>query len=147
MNELNREEIIRKEAVATYNKAFDAHEDGSDELAAIELANASIYLWRQVGDNQNLAIGYWLLSRIYAQFSRADLAIKAAEKALDHLAAIESPDDWLIASINECWTRALVEAEDSRAAEAIEKTTQLIKAIADPDDRALIDSQFSDLVR
>jgi hypothetical protein len=145
MNEINRNETLRKEAIATYNEAFDSHETGSNEFKAIELAHASIYLWRQVGNDQNLAIGFWLLSRIYAQFGHATLAIEASEISLGHLAAIDSPADWLVASINEGWARALVASKDSRAAVALDETRELIAKIADIEDRELIQAQFSSI--
>jgi ribosomal protein S18 acetylase RimI-like enzyme len=137
--------VIKREAISTYNKAFDLHESGNDDLAAIELANASIHLWRQVGNDQNLAIGYWLASRIYAQFGHSKLAIATSEKSLHHLDQIDKPADWLIASIHEGWARALVSADDPRAKTAIEKTRELIANIADIEDRALIESQFSSI--
>ena len=149
MTEINsnlRNEVIRAEAITTYNKAFNLHESGKDELAAIEVANASIHLWRQVGNDHNLAIGYWLASRIYAQFGHSKLAIATSEKSLHHLDQIDKPADWLIASIHEGWARALVSADDSRANAAIEKTRELIANISDAGDRELIESQFSTLV-
>jgi ribosomal protein S18 acetylase RimI-like enzyme len=137
---------LKNEAIATYNEAFNLHESGSDELAAIESANASIHLWRQVGTDENLAIGYWLASRIYAQFGHSKLAIATSEKSLHHLDQVEKPAEWLIASIHEGWARALVSADDPRAEAAIGKTRELIANISDAGDRELIESQFSTLV-
>jgi hypothetical protein len=145
MDNLERNEIIRKEAIASYNAAYVEHEKGTNELSAIELANTSLHLWRQVGNNQNLAIGYWLLSRIYAQFGHAHLAIETAEESLAHLSAIDEPADWLIASINEGWTRALIAAGDVRADAARAKTRDLIASIADSEDRELIGAQFEEI--
>jgi hypothetical protein len=138
-----RQDTLRAEAISTYNKAFDCYDKGCDELKAIELANASIYLWRQAGNDQNLAMGFWLLSRIYAHFGHAQLAIDSSKISLTHLAAIDAPADWLVASINEGWARALVASNDPSAIEALDKTRELIAKIADIEDRALIESQFS----
>lgn len=142
---ISRLEVIRKEAISTYNAAYEEHENGVNEVRAIELANTSLHLWRQVGNDQNLAIGCWLLSRIYAQFGHAQLAIKSAEESLAHLSAIDGPADWLIASIHEGWARALVAANDPRFEAAVEKTREYIEKIADIEDRALIESQFSSI--
>jgi hypothetical protein len=140
-----RHALLRSEAIDSYNAAFEEHEKGTDEMRAIELASASLHLWRQVGNEQNLAIGYWLLSRIYAQFDHPQIAIKASEQSLKHLSAIDAPADWLIASIHEGWARALAAANDPRFEEAVEKAGEYIGKIADIEDRALIEGQFSSI--
>ena len=134
-------EEIRKEAVATYNEAFDLIESGADALMALDLASKSLELWRQVGNDQNMAIGYWLQSRAFAAAGNGHLAIQAAETSMQHLSNIESPADWLVASLNEGLARAYVTAHDSRADEAIKKTAQLVAKIADIEDRELIQAQ------
>jgi hypothetical protein len=143
---MNNDEI-RKDAIRTYNEAFDLIEDGSDVIGAVELAGISLELWRKVGNDQNMAIGYWLYSRAFAAAENGHLAVQAAETSLQHLLNIESPADWLIASINEGWTRALLAANDSRFAEARKTTEMLISQISDSEDRELIQSQFSDLAQ
>jgi hypothetical protein len=140
-------ELIRKEAIAAYNAAFDAVEAGADFLKAIELAAASLYLWRQVGNDQNVAIAYWLYSRALAGAGVGSLAMEAADKSLEHLSKIESPADWLIASLNEGLARAYLAAGDVRADAAIAATAQLIESIEDPEDRALIHGQFVSLLK
>ncbi len=84
-------EEIRKEAVATYNDAFDLIESGADVLKAVDLASKSLELWRQVGNDQNMAIGYWAQSRAYvaAHDSRADEAIKKTAQLVANIADIE----------------------------------------------------------
>ena len=61
------------------------------------------------------------------------------------LARIESPHDWLVASVHEGLARALVVAKDDRADAEITKTAALISKIADSEDRALIEEQFSSI--
>lgn len=136
---------IRKEAIATYNEAFDLIESGADVIKAVDLAGKSLELWRQVGNDQNMAIGYWLHSRAFAAAGNGHLAIQAAEISLQHLSNIEPPADWLIASLNEGLARAYVAAHDSRAEEAIKKTAELVANIEDFEDRELIQAQFQDL--
>ena len=136
---------IRKEAIAAYNEAFDLIESGADVLRAVDLAGKSLELWRQVGNDQNMAIGYWLHSRAFAAAGNGHLAIQAAETSLQHLSNIESPADWLIASLNEGLARAYVTAKDSRAEEAIKKTAELVANIEDIEDRSLIQAQFLDI--
>lgn len=138
-------ELIRAEAIKSYNAAVDAVEAGTDSLKAIELAASSLYLWSKVGNDQNLAIGYWLYSRALAVAGVGALAIEAADKSLEHVAKIESPADWLIASVHEGLARAYLSANDSRAATAIKETERLIAQISDDNDRGLIHAQFSSM--
>jgi hypothetical protein len=140
-------ELLRNEAIAAYNAAFDEVEAGADFLKAIELAAASLYLWRQVGNDQNVAIAYWLYSRALAGAGVGSLAMEAADKSLEHLSKIESPADWLIASLNEGLARAYLAAGDAKADGAIVATAQLIESIEDPEDRALIHGQFVSLLK
>ena len=137
------EKEIRALAASTYNSAFEAVEAGNETLLALELAAASLQLWRKVGNDQNLAIGYWLYSRALIGAQSLHLAIDAAEKSLHHLSLIETPADWLVASVNEGWARALHSAGDARSADAIAKTEQMIANIVDIEDRELIQAQFS----
>ncbi len=139
------EQEIRTLAASAYNSAFEAVESGKDHLLALELAAASLHLWRRVGDDQNLAIGYWLYSRALIGAHSFGLAIVAAEKSLHHLSLIDTPADWLIASVNEGWARALYLAGDLRSEDAIARTKELIAEIADPEDRTLIATQFASL--
>lgn len=144
MTELSAsEKEFRTWAATAYNEAFDAVESGEEPLRALELAATSLHLWRKVGNNQNLAIGYWLYSRALIGASSLQLAIDASEKSLQHLSAIDSPADWLIASVNEGFARALHAADDPRSTDAIAKTEQLISEISEPEDRAMIAQQFA----
>ena len=139
------EDLIRKEAITAYNAAFQAVEKGDQQLKAIELSAASLYLWRQVGNDQNIAIGYWLYSRALAAAGSGDLAVDAANESMKALARIESPHDWLVASVHEGLARALVVAKDDRADAEITKTAALISKIANSEDRALIEEKFSSI--
>ncbi|CAN2177226.1 hypothetical protein MCEJIRE27_00200 [Candidatus Nanopelagicaceae bacterium] len=136
---------VRKEAIETYNEAFDLIESGKDLINAVDLAGKSLELWRRIGNDQNMAIGYWLHSRAFAAAGNGHLAIQAAEISLQHLSNIESPADWLVASLNEGLARAYVAANDTRAQDAIKKAAELIANIADIEDRELIQDQFASL--
>lgn len=138
-------DLIRKEAITSYNAAFQALDNGGQQLRAVELSAASLYLWRQVGNDQNVTIGYWLYSRALAAAGAGALAIEAANESVKLLASIESPDDWLVASIHEGLARAYVAAKDVRANAEILKSATLISKIADPEDRQIIEEQFSSI--
>ena len=141
----NNYDDIRALAAKAYNSAFELIESGNDPLRAIELSAASLYYWREIGTDQNLAIGYWLYSRALVLAQNYTLAIEAAEKSLKYTAQVTEAPDWLIASSYEGFARALAASNDERASAAIAHTQQLIDAIADSEDRALIAGQFADL--
>ena len=138
-------EEIRRVASALYNQAFDTYEAGDDPLKATELAATSLNLWRQIGDDENLAIGSWLYSRTLLQGGAEKLGLMAMKNALSHLKAITDPADWLVASMLEGYARALNAAGVPEAVTAINQAAAAIDAIKDPEDRALIASQFADL--
>jgi hypothetical protein len=140
--------LIRRQAAMAYNSAFDAIEAGGDPLLILELASASLHLWRQVGTVKNFAIGYWMLSRALVLANCPELALKSAEESLEllkELKEVEDPQDFLIASIHEGWARALISAKDPRAAQALRETAELIGSISDPKEREIIYSQFADI--
>ena len=82
---------IKKLASETYNKAFEVLEAGEDLVSAVELAATSLNMWRRVGNDRNLTIGYWLYARALAFGGAADLALAASRKSLDHLKNVDSP--------------------------------------------------------
>lgn len=134
---------IRRLAIAAYNRAFELIVEGGEStlLEGLELAATSLNLWRQVGTDQNVSIGLWLHSRALGKTGAQALAIEAATEAV-RLARLDGTD-WLIASGLEGLARAtrgssVYETNRGLAAAAIE-------AIADPQDRKLIASQFADL--
>ena len=134
---------LKELASKTYNRAFELVVEGSqDDLAeGLELAATSLHLWRQVGTEQNWAIGLWLYARALHKAGAKDLAIKHALESVE--LAEQVGTDWLIASGYECLARVsqgTAEFEVRRA-----KAEQTIKDIKDKDDRELIESQFADL--
>jgi tetratricopeptide (TPR) repeat protein len=57
-----------------------------DDEQMIRLAQASVWHWTQREDctDQNLSVGYWQLSRVYAILGRADDARRYGELSLKH---------------------------------------------------------------
>lgn len=136
---------IRSLAGKTYNEAFEAVEAGDNPVWAVELAAASLNLWRRVGTAQNLAIGCWLYSRALAKAGAGHLALDAAKNCLHHLENVEDPADWLTASALEGWARALMAANDERFEHALQEAKRAIAAISDPQARDLIQGQLADI--
>ncbi len=142
MNDLD----IRAMAAASYNEAFEAVESQDNPAWALELAATSLNLWRRVGNEQNLSIGCWLYSRALSKAGAHQAAIAVANNMLSHLAAIDEPADWLVASAHEGWARALGGAMDERFESALKQALASIDAIKELADRQLIQSQISDLL-
>jgi len=133
-------ETILGLAKTTYNQAFDLVEAG-DGIKALELAATSLHLWRQVGTDQNVAIGLWLYSRALVVVGAQQAAIEAATESV-RLAKLVGTD-WLVASGLEGLARATKGTSDFNANRA--SAAEAIEAIADPEDRQLIADQFADL--
>jgi hypothetical protein len=134
---------LKELAAKTYNRAFELVVEGNqDDLAeGLELAATSLHLWRQVGNEQNWAIGLWLYARALHKAGAQELAIKHALESVK--LAEQVGTDWLIASGYEGLARVsqgTAEFETRRA-----KAEHAIKDIKDNDDRELIESQFADL--
>ncbi len=142
MNDLD----IRAMAATSYNEAFEAVESQENPAWAVELAATSLNLWRRVGNEQNLAIGCWLYSRALSKAGAHQAAIAVANNMLSHLAAIDDPADWLVASAHEGWARALGGDMDERFESALKQALASIDAIKELADRQLIQSQISDLL-
>jgi hypothetical protein len=137
------QEQLLSEAKRTYNLAWDLVMEGTEDqaLLGLEVAAASLHLWRQVGTPQNVAIGLWMFSRALDRIGARESAAKAAKESL--ALAEELDVDWLIASALEALTRASRGTPEytlyfSRGVAAIE-------AISDADERKLISDQFADL--
>lgn len=133
---------IREQAVSAY-KAYPIIVDGEagDLLEGLGLAATSLNLWRQVGTDKDVAIGYWLYSRALHKAGSANLAISAATKAVSLSKTYGT--DWLVAYCLESLTRASIGTDQYPA--LFEETKAAISAIDDPDDRQIIQDQFADL--
>jgi len=77
----------RRAAVSTFNAVWEllgkperTHEE-TEQM--ISLAHASRYHWSQVGDEQNFAVGEWMLSRIYAVLGQEVPAVHHGRRGLE----------------------------------------------------------------
>jgi len=134
---------LKELAAKTYNRAFELIVEGDDaDLAeGLELAATSLHLWRQVGNEQNWAIGLWLYARALHKAGAQELAIKHALESVK--LAEQVGTDWLIASSHEGLARVSQGTADFETRKAA--ATQAIENIKDAEDRELIESQFADL--
>ncbi len=81
------QEIHRRFAADLFNLVW-RYLERPDRTAAendtmLNAAHASRYHWGEVGTPQNLAIGEWQISRVYAVLNRPEPARYHAERALD----------------------------------------------------------------
>ena len=116
-----------------------------DEM--VHAAHASRYHWGEVGVGEpvNLARGEWQCSRVYAVLGRAEPALWHARRCLE-LNEAAGRGDWDIASAYEAMARASLTAGDRTEMAAWKaKATAALDAIADTDDRDLIEGDLATL--
>jgi hypothetical protein len=140
-------------AVALFNRVWDLLDLGEARSAAetdemIDAAHTSRYLWRRIGGAEQAIVGEWQVSRVYAEAGIGAEAVRhalAAQRLLD-VDADPGVPDWLAASVQEGLARAYLAAgEPEAAALAHSAGRQALADIADPEDRALIESQLDEL--
>jgi len=113
-----------------------------DEM--IHSAHASRYHWGEVTDREavHLARGEWQCSRVYAVLGRAEPALWHARRCLEINEAAGTAD-WDIASAYEAMARAhLVAGDLDQVATWKAKAVAALDAIADPDDREIVEGDI-----
>jgi DNA-binding transcriptional MerR regulator len=116
-----------------------------DEM--IHSAHASRYHWGEVPDREavHLARGEWQCSRVYAVLGRAEPALWHARRCLEINEAAANAD-WDIASAYEAMARAYMATGDTtQAATWKAKAVAALDAIADPDDREIVEGDIATL--
>jgi len=116
-----------------------------DEM--IHSAHASRYHWGEVPDHEavNLARGEWQCSRVYAVLGRAEPALWHARRCLE-INEAAGVADWDIASAYEAMARACLVAGDLAEVAAWKaKAVAALEAIADVDDREVIEGDIATL--
>ena len=115
----------------------------TDEM--IHRAHASRWHWGNAGEEVNLARGEWLCSRVYAILGRGEPALWHARRCVE-IDESNGIGDWDIASAYEAMTRALLLAGDRTGArEWAAKARSSCAAIADADDREVIEQDLASL--
>jgi hypothetical protein len=113
----------------------------------VHAAHASAWHWRQASEGVERARAEWLCSRVYAVLGRGPEAILHARRCLALLDATPAGvADWDRAAASEAMARALAVAGDSvGAADWRARTTEALEAIADPEDRTVIEQDLATL--
>lgn len=116
-----------------------------DEL--LHASHASAWHWSKGGGTlANAARGEWQIARVYSTLGWGDPALRHARRSLELAEAAVTAgvaDDWDMAAALEGLARALAVAGDRNAAEATRaRARAALGAIADPDDRQLIEQDL-----
>ena len=112
----------------------------------LHMAHASRYHWEQAGTAVNLARGEWQCSRVYAVLGRAEPARHHARRVLE-ICEENGIGDWDLAFAHEALARAAAVAGDQQAAERhLADARRAAELIADPEDRALLESDLAAIV-
>jgi DNA-binding transcriptional MerR regulator len=143
----------RELAVALFNHVWSLMEVAdrtpaqNDEL--IHAAHASRFHWSRAEGSQavNLGRGEWQCSRVYAVLGRGEPAIWHARRCLAYAETPEGgQEDWDLAAAYEAMARAYAVAGDlATAAEWKAKAAAALDAVADQDDRDVIEGDLATL--
>jgi hypothetical protein len=142
----------RAEGVALFNAVWEVLdvEDRTPGQAdqMVHAAHASRWHWSQAGElggDQQLAVGEWQCSRVYSVLGRSEPALHHAKASLA-ICEAAGLGDWVVAAAYEALTRASVVAGDAEGARTwMARGREAVAAIADPQDREVIDSDLASL--
>lgn len=136
-------------AVRLFNQTWDlldrADRSAADDRLLLAGALASRLHWEGVGNDENYAVGDWLVAHVAARLGYGELALDFATAAHDRVtAAGDEVPRWLLASTQEGLARAHAAAghpqERDRFGAAARKT---LTEVDDAEDRELIESQLA----
>lgn len=140
------------EGVALFNAVWEMLDNPdrtpSQDDQMVHAAHASRWHWSQAGElagAQQLAVGEWQCSRVYSVLGRGEPAVHHARASL---AVCEEAGlgDWVLAAAYEALTRASAAAGDAEGARAwLDRARTATAAIADPQDREVIDDDLASL--
>ena len=142
-------ETHRRLGADLFNKTWTLMEKESrtpeedDEL--IHCAHASAYHWQQAGTAANRARSEWQCSRMYTVLGRAEPALHHARRCLEICeSAPEALEDWDLPFAHEALARAHALAGDgAEARRHLDRARELTGAVADEDDRGLLESDLA----
>ena len=111
----------------------------------IQRALASLWHWTQRPDctSQNLSIGYWQISRVYALANEPDNAYKYAQLCLD---VTPSDDPFYLGYAHEAMARAkLLDGNKKDADDNLSSARKYAEQVADVANRKLLMSDLGEL--
>ena len=113
----------------------------------VHAAHASAYHWMTVGEPRHHCRGEWLCARVYTLVGRAEPALHQAHRCLALCEQHESElADWDMPYAHEALARAHALAGDAASAAQHRAAAQaLVPGVADPSDRAQLESDLASL--
>ncbi|MFQ6012832.1 MAG: hypothetical protein ACE5LS_04230 [Thermoplasmata archaeon] len=142
-------ESHRRLAVDLFNHTWDLleAEDRSreDDERMVHAAHASRFHWGEVGEPLNLAVGEWLIARVYATLRRPEPALHHAKQSLEILEA-HAITGFCRASAYEGLAKAHSVAGEKQKSEAyIERAKAESERITDEEEREVLFSQLAEI--
>jgi DNA-binding transcriptional MerR regulator len=139
----------RRLAVDLFNEVWRLLEQEGrgteDDERMLHAAHASWWHWSNAGGDEQLAVGDWQCSRVYAVLGRAEPSLHHADRSLERAAAADLPT-WVHAAAHEARARASAVAGDLDAARReADEARALCAKIDDPDDRDVIEGDLATL--
>lgn len=132
-----------------FNRAWTliekANRSEADNEAMVLCAVASLWHWMQRADrtDQNLSVGHWQVSRVYALVGQGDNAMRHARRSLE-LAVGSSP--YYVGYAHEAAARAAALLGDQSAVNThLEQAKSLAAAVADGGERAVLENDLREL--
>ena len=137
----------RRFAVDCFNETWTYLE--KDDLAPgeadrmVSTAHASLYHWLQIGEPVNFARGHWQVSRAYAVAGVGERAVHHGMRCLE-ICREHGIGDFDLAFAYEAVARGYAVAGDrDEAVGFVEKAREAAAAIADKENRGLVDSDLA----
>jgi hypothetical protein len=139
----------RAEGVALFNAVWEMLDapgrTPAEDDQMVHAAHASRWHWSQaaeLGGDQQLAVGEWQCSRVYSVLGRGEPALHHARASLA-ICEAAGLGDWVEAAALEALARASAVGGDAAAArDWLERARTASAAIADPEDREVIDGDL-----
>ncbi|MCC7495422.1 MAG: hypothetical protein IT204_23935 [Fimbriimonadaceae bacterium] len=147
--DLDRTLAHRTFAVELFNQTWDLLDLSARTPEQIDAmlhgAHASCYHWAQVGNRQNLSIGEWQISRVYAVLGRAEAAAWHGQRSLDHALVGPEPPFYL-GYAHEALARAARLAGDAaRLATHLARAQEQLALVTDAESRGMLAADLAEL--
>ncbi len=134
--------VHRYFSATCFNKTWEfidnPHRTSDEELAMLQTAMTSLWHWTQREDatSQNLSVGNWQVSRVYAVLGQADNARRYADASLK---LAEGCEPFYAAFAYEALARAeMVAGNKAKMQEYLDKAFALAEKVEDEEDKQVL---------
>jgi len=141
--------VSRELAADCFNRTWTlmqkANRTPEEDDEMLHCAHASRYHWGEVGTAAHRARGEWQCSRVYTVLVRAEPALHHAQRCLELCESNpDSIEDWDLPFAYEALARAhAVAGNGAESARCLQQARSLGAAIADDEDRTLLESDLA----